>query len=748
MSLRLVLGSMVLVCACSMPRETPDDASTDAPPSLRAALVRARQAEGAEDPRFFAVPEGDGLALRSGVVAARIEGRGVALRGGEVDARLETRAVRCDAERVAATDGIARIGGRPNRVELERAPGVVEWYESGPLGIEQGFDVDAEGCDELAIELAVLGARAEADGEGARLVGEGGALRYAELFALDARGRALPARMDVTEGAIELVVDAQGAAWPVVVDPLLYVEEQIFGPEGTPGDVAPDVGSSVAMDGDTVVLGAPLDFVGGINDGGSAYVFVRSGGGWALQAKLIPSDGVFGGFGSSVAISGDTIVVGRGTPFGVAYVFVRSGGMWTEQAKLMSDYSGIDHFGSAVAISGDTIAVGAPYDAYELGTRVHVFRRTGTTWAREAILAAGSLERLGWSLSLSGDTLVVAFRSRSDGVAEVYVRSGTTWARVSVLPGASSALRGGPVAWSGDTMVVADSGADALRGAVHVFVRSGETWVRQARLIASEPRPQEQFGTELALSGDELVVTSSALGTQQRLYVFRRSGETWTERQRLDLVRERTSAVALSGDTLLVGPEVFVRAGDTWTLETTLPAEPRTSHSLGMSVAVSGDVAIAGAASDQGRDDAGGAAYLFARSGGVWARQAKLTAPAGEYGFGRSVAVSGETALVGASGEAYVFVRSGDAWVEQATLSVSDPFESFGGSVALSGDVALVGAPYAASPYGGAAHVFVRARRAWPRAMPHPAASAPACRSRGRSRSSARRGTKAPRTCS
>ncbi|AKF03821.1 MYXO-CTERM sorting domain-containing protein [Sandaracinus amylolyticus] len=717
MSLRLVLGSMWLVCACSAPGETPDDASADAPPGLRVALIRARQAEGADDPRFFAVREDGALALRSGVVAARVEARGVALRGGEVHARLETRAVRCDAESVAARDGVARIGARPNRVELERAPGVVEWYESGPLGIEQGFDVHREGCDELVIELAVQGARAEADGEGARLVGERGALRYAELFAIDARGRALPARMDVSEGAIELVVDAQGASWPVVVDPLVHVEEQIFGPEGTPGDVAWDVGRSVAIEGDTAVVGAPHDVVGGSYQG-SAYVFVRSGGGWALQAKLIASDGADSDhFGSTVAISGDTIVVALDREYlSAAYVFVRSGGVWTEQAKLTSAYEGIDYFGFAVAIAGDTIAIGAPFaNDLEVGSRVHVFRRTGATWAREAIITSAWEEALGWNLSLSGDTLVMAAR----GGAEVYVRSGTTWARRSVLPGgppSASGWRSGVVRW-GDTVVVADPSADSERGALTVFVRSGETWAPQARLVASDAREGARFGTGLALWGDELIVTNAPAprtGGTPTLYVFRRSGETWTERQSMRRADDRPPALALSSDTLLVGRDVFARTGDTWTLGTALPAEPSTTgHELGRSVAVSGDVAIAGAPGDDGlcccgACDRTGAAYVFARTGGVWARQAKLVSP-GAARFGQSVAVSGDTALVVASGSTYVFVRAGDGWIRQARLAVS------GESVALAGDVALVGAPDAlpGADGGGAAHVFVRTGSTW-----------------------------------
>src|SRR5690606_22341493 len=119
-----------------------------------------------------------------------------------------------------------RTGSRRGaRTELA----VTEWVESGPMGIEQGFDVEGE-CDELSIELRAEGFGVALAGEDVRLVGGGSALRYAQLFAVDARGAALPARMEVEGERIALVVETRGAAWPVTVDPLVYTEEQVVGP--------------------------------------------------------------------------------------------------------------------------------------------------------------------------------------------------------------------------------------------------------------------------------------------------------------------------------------------------------------------------------------------------------------------------------------------------------------------------------------------------------------------------------------
>ncbi len=128
-------------------------------------------------------------------------------------------------------------------------------------------------------------------------------------------------------------------------------------------------GFSVALSGDTALVGARRDDDAGSNSG-SAYVFVRSGTTWTEQAKLTASDAaVDDRFGLGVALSGDTALVGAyrdddaGSDSGSVYVFVRSGTTWTEQAKLTaSDAAADDRFGTSVALSGDTALVGAYLD--------------------------------------------------------------------------------------------------------------------------------------------------------------------------------------------------------------------------------------------------------------------------------------------------------------------------------------------------------------------------------------------------
>lgn len=125
-------------------------------------------------------------------------------------------------------------------------------------------------------------------------------------------------------------------------------------------------GTFVAIDGDTVIVGA-ADHNGGT---GAAYVFTRSGSTWSQQQKLEPLDGEAGDrFGTSVAISGETAIVGApgdddiDVQAGAAYAFVRSGGVWSLEEKLLVPGAiADDTIGSDVAIDGDTAIVSALHD--------------------------------------------------------------------------------------------------------------------------------------------------------------------------------------------------------------------------------------------------------------------------------------------------------------------------------------------------------------------------------------------------
>lgn len=162
----------------------------------------------------------------------------------------------------------------------------------------------------------------------------------------------------------ELSADEPSALSTPDIDQLTGAQQtKLLATDGQPSD---ELGISIAMSGNTVIVGADHDDDNGI-DAGAAYVFTQIAGVWVQEAKLLPSDGAAGAyFGLAVAIEGDTAVVGaflddaNGADSGSAYIFERSGGVWTQEAKLSaSDGQSFDDLGRTVALSGDTALLGA-----------------------------------------------------------------------------------------------------------------------------------------------------------------------------------------------------------------------------------------------------------------------------------------------------------------------------------------------------------------------------------------------------
>ncbi len=513
---------------------------------------------------------------------------------------------------------------------------------------------------------------------------------------------------------------------------------------------------SVAIDGDTAVVGSSFDNIGAVADQGSAYVFTRSGTSWTQQAKLTASDGAAGdGFGISVAISGDTVVagadldnVGANIDQGSAYIFTRSSLTWTQQAKLTaSDGAGGDLFGHSVALCEETAIVGASQDDVGANSNqgsAYIFIRSGTTWTQQAMLTAsdGAVnDFFGYSVALCGDTALVGSWNddigaiTNQGSASVFIRSGTMWtlqATLTAPDGAVNDFLGYTVALSGNTALAGartdDVGANANQGSAWAFSRLGNNWFGpDQKLSDSDGTFGDQGGYSVALSGDTAVmgVHSDDVGAntdQGSACIFIRSGITWVQQAKLTASDGAPNdwfgfSVAVSGDTAIVGsyrddigttsPDqgsayIFTRTGTTWTQQAKLTAsDGAAGDAFGISVAVSGDTAIVGARDDDiGANPDQGSAYVFTRSGTTWTQQAKLTASgvAPGYWFGCSVAISGETVIAGAYGavgSAYIFTRSGATWTQQAKLTASDGAagDDFGYSVDISANTAIVGAP-------------------------------------------------------
>ena len=166
--------------------------------------------------------------------------------------------------------------------------------------------------------------------------------------------------------------------------------ELLLASDGTSADNA---GTSVAVSGDVMVVGAPGDSARG-SDSGSAYVFRLGAQSWAEQEKLFGSDTAADSkFGASVAASGNVVVIGAAGQgdFGAAYVFRFDGSTWQEEAVLMpSDGVAGDKFGRSVVASGNAVLIGA-YGVDQFGTSsgaAYVFRYNGSQWRQEQKLFA------------------------------------------------------------------------------------------------------------------------------------------------------------------------------------------------------------------------------------------------------------------------------------------------------------------------------------------------------------------------
>jgi hypothetical protein len=199
----------------------------------------------------------------------------------------------------------ARLLAEGNRVEYRRggpadgsAPLLTEWYVNGPLGLEQGFTLAAPppgaATGQLVVALALTGdltpALAE-NGQDLRFLDAEGApvLRYHGLYAHDATGRQLPARLALDGTALAIEVEADGAAYPVTIDPFISGPTDLPQPDGVADD---RYGWSVAVSGNTAVVGAGYHDEPGIPNAGAAYVFVREANAttgtteWTLKQKL------------------------------------------------------------------------------------------------------------------------------------------------------------------------------------------------------------------------------------------------------------------------------------------------------------------------------------------------------------------------------------------------------------------------------------------------------------------------------
>lgn len=414
------------------------------------------------------------------------------------------------------------------------------------------------------------------------------------------------------------------------------------------------------------------------------------------------------GFGFSIDISGDTMVVGGfredGSPngggldnddisSGAVYVFVYDGLFWNQQAYIKSSNSEAgDEFGRAVSISGDTMVVTSFGEDSNANTingdennnltadsgAAYVFTRTGTTWTQEAYIKpfnTGVEDRFGMSVALSGDILVVG-ASHEDS--------------------ASTEINGNHL----------DNGAPDA-GAAYIFRRTGTSWQQEAYLKASNTSPGDLFGLSVGVSGEVVIVGARGEdGSSTGVNSSDNNGAT-------DAGAAYIFAMDAQGAWI---QEAYIKASNT-----------DNGDYFGQSVAISENTAVVGANREDGSDIGvngddssntainSGAAYVFEYSQGVWSQQAYLKATNTDGGdeFGFDVDVHGNNIIVGArkedsmpgapefdnsstnSGAAYVYSRGSGNWqIDNGYIKgeLGGAFDEFGYSVAISNGFIAVGA--------------------------------------------------------
>ncbi len=535
-------------------------------------------------------------------LSARFTDRGVEVRAGSATWGISVRGYGYgDALQVLQT---ANPTARQNRIEYDRG-NLTEWYLNGPAGLEQGFTLNSAPSPAtgqvLTVSMTLSGDMAATIDQSATRLNLSNSqthldLQYTSLTARDAAGNQLHAWLEMRDHDLLLKVDDSKARYPLVIDPTLKQARLTNSDE----DNGQKFGYSVAISGNTLVIGSPGANGQNNQQEGAAYVFLKPAtGGWAdatENAKLVSSDGVTNDeFGYSVAISGDHIAVGApdhsalSSLCGEAYYFTKPvfggwSGTISETASLGNGHNKNAFLGTSVGISGQWAIVGSPGEdsAYLLicATNVPSCGLDATFYG-----VAGPEPQFGTAVAMSGTTFVV-----TDPYATV--------------------------------------GVTQFQGAAYVYTYVGGNSFSKATLTSSDGGFLDEMGMSVAISNNTVVVgcpfcMQNGFYGPGAAYVYTKPQNGWVDATQ---TAKLTSSDGVSEDT------------------------------LGTSVAVSGRVIVAGAPNKTiGQNAQQGEAYIYIQPTGGWRDQTENIHVLASDGalfdyFGGSVATNGTVAVVGAQG--------------------------------------------------------------------------------------------------
>jgi hypothetical protein len=328
----------------------------------------------------------------------------------------------------------------------------------------------------------------------------------------------------------------QGAVYAIAFTGGRWVlQAELTAADGAAGDA---FGSALTFVGNTALIGAVGKAFGGQELQGAVYVFTFDGTSWAQTAELAGNDGAAGdAFGVSVALTGNTALIGASnktiashTFQGAVYVFGFNGTSWVEQAELTTSNGATeDSFGRSLAVSGNTAIIGASTKTvagHALQGAAYIFAFNGVTWLPHAELTASDGEAndsFGFSVAISGNMALVGCAGKdvganfSQGAVYAFTSNGSTWtqqAELTASDGAQLDLFGTSVAFAGNTAVIGAPsklvGATAQGGA-YLFTTDGTSWTQQAELLAHDGATNDGLGGSAAiLRNNEAVVGASA----------------------------------------------------------------------------------------------------------------------------------------------------------------------------------------------------------------------------------------------
>ena len=306
------------------------------------------------------------------------------------------------------------------------------------------------------------------------------------------------------------------------------LQSRLLASDGAQGD---EFGISVAIDGDYIAIGS----IGAHNatniESGAVYVFMRNGGNWVEQAKLTPNDGGAGYyFGRSLAIQGTTIIagapatkIGNNLKQGAAYVFTRTGTAWLQQTKLMDNVAGEadDRFGESVAVNNNDIVVGASHAKFE--GAVYVYTKVANTYPFQAKLISsnpGNTGVFGCSVAIDNDAIIVGayydyYGGIRVGTAHLYKKAGTVWAFTQMfepITASDEIWFGFDVAIKNDVIFISASmeniGDNKKQGSVYVYRSNGGSYRLEKRITDPDPSYGEQFGQSVDFDGNNFIIGS------------------------------------------------------------------------------------------------------------------------------------------------------------------------------------------------------------------------------------------------